>query len=192
MVCSVPESSDSCTITTNEEYFEPEGSGWDTLYVGSSSNIPNLHNLPPYHIYQDPNAPEHEKPGRSYMLELEVWGVNTTEQPNVRVVAPSLYSVGALGYAVTRRAAQILLYNLGGYRGLQSPVDLDMISMVQQGILKAYTVIPPLITPFWVGGAKDGDINEEKYTEERSENRVLGSENLKNSARLALADLIKT
>ncbi|KAJ5725208.1 uncharacterized protein N7483_006565 [Penicillium malachiteum] len=170
---------------------QPEGSGWDVLYVGSSSNIPNLYNLPPCYIYQDPNAPEFDKLGRSYKLELEVWGVNTSEQTNSRVVAPSWYPVGALGYAVTRSAAQTLLYNLGGYQGLQSPVDLAMISMIQRGILDAYTVIPPLITPFWVGGARDSDINEKKYTEERCEKRVLGSENLKNSARLALAGLIK-
>ena len=109
----------------------------------------------------------------------------------MRVVAPSWYPVGALGYAVTRSAAQTLLYNLGGYQGLQSPVDLAMIRLIQKGILDAYTIIPPLITPFWVGGVRDSDINEEKYTGERSEQRVLGSENLRNSARLALADLIK-
>ncbi|KAJ5614677.1 hypothetical protein N7528_008331 [Penicillium herquei] len=168
----------------------PYGSGWDILYVGSSSNIPNLNNLPPRYIYQDPNAPEYDQVGRQYRLELEIWGVNTSEQTNPRVVATSWYPVGALGYAVTRSGAQTLLYNLGGYNGLQSPVDLAMISLIQNGILDAYTVIPPLITPFWVGGARDSDINEEKYTEEGSE-RVLGSENLKNSARLALADLIK-
>lgn len=158
--------------------------------MGSSSNIPNLQNLPPYYLYQDPNAPEYEELGQSYRLELEVWGVNTSEQTNYRVIAPSWYPVGALGYAVTRSAAQTLLYNLGGYKGLQSPVDLAMISMIQKGILEAYTIIPPLITPFWVGGARDSDINEEKYMEERGE-RVLGSENLRKSARLTLADLIK-
>ena len=168
-----------------------EGTGWDILYVGSSSNIPNLDNLPPRYVYQDPNAPEYDQVGRTYKLELEVWGVNTSESTNsMRVVAPSWYPVGALGYAVTRSAAQTLLYNLGGYQGLQSPVDLAMIRLIQKGILDAYTVIPPLITPFWVGGARDSDINE-KYTGERSEQRVLGSENLRNSARLALSDLIK-
>ncbi|KAJ5711942.1 hypothetical protein N7488_006098 [Penicillium malachiteum] len=150
----------------------PYGSGWDILYVGSSSNIPNLNNLPPHYIYQDPNAPEYGQVGRQYRLELEIWGVNTSEHTNSRVVAPSWYPVGALGYAVTRSGAQTLLYNLGGYNGLQSPVDLAMISLIQKGILDAYTVIPPLITPFWVGGARDSDINEEKYTEKQSE-RVL-------------------
>ncbi|KAJ5928185.1 hypothetical protein N7466_007141 [Penicillium verhagenii] len=168
----------------------PYGSGWDILYVGSSSNIPNLDNLPPRYIYQDPNAPEYDHVGRSYRLEMELWGVNTSEQANSRVVAPSWYPVGALGYAVTKSAAQTLLYNLGGYQGLQSPVDLAMIGLIQKGVLDAYTVIPPLITPFWVGGARDSDINEEKDMEE-SEKRVLGSENLRNSARLALADLVK-
>ncbi|KAJ5704115.1 hypothetical protein N7493_011253 [Penicillium malachiteum] len=170
--------------------FQRKGSGWDILYVGSSSNIPNLNNLPPRYIYQDPEAPEYDKVGRQYRLELEIWGVNTSEQTNSRVVAPSWYPVGALGYAVTRSGAQTLLYNLGGYNGLQSPVDLAMISLIQNGILDAYTVIPPLITPFWVGGARDSDINEEKYMEEGTE-RALGSENLRNSARLALAELIK-
>ena len=47
-----------------------EGTGWDILYVGSSSNIPNLDNLPPRYVYQDPNAPEYDQVGRTYKLEL--------------------------------------------------------------------------------------------------------------------------
>ncbi|KAJ5910902.1 uncharacterized protein N7473_000205, partial [Penicillium subrubescens] len=154
------------------------GSGWDILYVGSSSNIPNLNDLPPYYLYHDPHVPDYHKLARSYRRELEVWGINATELTHVRLLAPSWYPVGALGYAITKRAAQILLYNLGGYRGLQLPVDLAMIGLIQKGIVNSYTIIPPLITPFRVGGAKDSDIDEKRYIRG---DLPPGSENLKSS-----------
>jgi hypothetical protein len=172
---------------TDKDMFRSEGSGWDILYVGSSSNIPNLNDLPPYYLYQDPHVPDYHKLARSYRRELEVWGINATEQTHVRLLAPSWYPVGALGYAITKRAAQILLYNLGGYRGLQLPVDLAMIGLIQKGIVNSYTIIPPLITPFRVGGAKDSDIDEKRYIRG---DLPPGSENLKSSVRSALANFI--
>lgn len=135
----------------------------------------------------------------------ELWNTfrsrNWPEKNNTKFnIATSILSVisGHQGDSIcsslkllTRRAAQTILYNLSGYQGLQSPVYPAMIGLIQRGTLDAYTVIPALITPFWVGGARDSDMNEEKYTEDQTEKRVLGSENLRKSARLALADLIK-
>jgi hypothetical protein len=41
-----------------------------------------------------------------------------------------------------------------------SPVDLAMNDQLKNGFLKGYTVIPPLVTPWKVGGIKDSDIDE--------------------------------
>lgn len=65
------------------------------------------------------------------------------------------------------------------------PVDLAMIGLIQKGVVESYTIIPPLITPFRVGEAKDSDIDEERYV--RNDLQP-GSENLKSSVRSALAE----
>ncbi len=111
----------------------------------------------------------------------------------MRVLAPSWYPVCTIGYAVTQRGARRLLYNVGGVKRIGSALDLAMNDQVQKGYLKAYTVIPPLITTWKIGGAQDSDIDniEEKEKELKDgETFELGSGNLWSSARETMNQIL--
>lgn len=108
-----------------------------------------------------------------------------TETSRHRLIAPSWYPVCTIGYAVTRKGAEKLLYNLGGYKGLGAPVDLGMISLIQKGILDSYTIIPPIVTRFRTGGPRDSDIDEVSP----NDSDPGGSENLRMSAREVMENI---
>lgn len=155
------------------------------MYVGSAWDIPN-DDRPPHLLYHDPNAPTREQTGGAYIQELEGWGAKVTNTSRHRLIAPSWYPVATMGYAVTKKGAQKLLYNLGGYEGLGSPVDLAMIDLIKRGIVDSYTIIPPIITRYRTGGARDSDIDDPKPGDAEVKP---GSENLNMSARKALEKL---
>lgn len=161
------------------------GLDWDVLYVGSCWDIPNGDNRPPHFLYHDPFAPSRNQTGGSYINELEGWGAKVTETSRHRLIAPSWYPVCTIGYAVTRKGAEKLLYNLGGYKGLGAPVDLGMISLIQKGILDSYTIIPPIVTRFRTGGPRDSDIDEVSP----NDSDPGGSENLQMSAREVMENI---
>ena len=159
------------------------GAGWDLLYIGSAWDIPNTNNRPPHLLYHDPFAPTRDNTGGAYVSELEGWGAIVNHTSRHRLISPSWYPVSTIGYAVSKRGAQKLLYNLGGYQGLTAPVDLAMIGLIQKGIVESYTIIPPMITRYKTGGSRDSDIDEAKPEDA---NGGTGSENLNSSARKAL------
>lgn len=165
--------------------FPTKGLDWDILYVGSAWDIPNEENRPPHLLYHDPFAPTRDQTGGSYVNELEGWGAKVTNTSRHRLVAPSWYPVSTIGYAVTKKGAQKLLYNLG-YKGFGSPIDLAMIDLIKKGVVDSYTIIPPIVTRFRTGGAKDSDIDEVKPEDAEAEP---GSENLNMSARKAMERL---
>ncbi|KAH8807897.1 hypothetical protein F5884DRAFT_881435 [Xylogone sp. PMI_703] len=161
----------------------PYGLDWDLLYIGSCWDLPNEDNRPKHQTYDDPFAPNSQEMSGSYRNELEGWGVKLAPNTRMRVLAPSWYSVCTIGYAVTRQGAQKLLYTVGNGEGLNSPIDLAMSDRIQKGYLRAYTVIPPLVTPWKTGTVSDSDIDDLR---ESTEELKTGSENLKNSAREAI------
>ena len=67
-----------------------------------------------------------------------------------------------------------------------APVDLAMTGLIRDGIIKGVTVIPPLIVDFMLD--EKSDINKEPVKEPIGPLHG-SSENLKNSARTALAVL---
>ncbi|KAJ5494918.1 hypothetical protein N7539_000034 [Penicillium diatomitis] len=162
---------------------DPYGDGWDLLYIGSAWDIPNTDHRPTHLLYRDPFAPTRENTASAYISELEGWGVNVTSTSRHRLISPSWYPVSTIGYAVSRRGAQKLLYNLGGYQGLTAPVDLAIIGLIQKGIVNSYTIIPPIVTRYKTGGTRDSDIDDKKPEDA---NGGTGSENLNMSARKAL------
>ncbi|KAF5860529.1 hypothetical protein ETB97_001429 [Aspergillus alliaceus] len=174
-------------MPTKSPKIAPYGPGWDVLYLGTCWDIPNIDTRPPSFAYHDPHAPSRTELAPSFTGELEGWGLKVTGNTRHRLVAPSWYPVCTLGYAVTNRGAQKLLYNLGGYRGIGSPVDLAIIDLIQNNVIKAYTIIPPLFTTYRTRTTKDSDIDEDTYTRESAENIPVGSENLRSSARKALS-----
>jgi hypothetical protein len=119
----------------------------------------------------------------SFRMELEGWGVDLANNTRIRVLAPSWYSVCTIGYALTNRGAQKLLYTIGNRETMGAPVDLAIIDKVQKGYLDALTVVPPLVTPWKTGTVSDSDIDN---LAERKGELPSGSENLQNSARKAL------
>ena len=69
---------------------------------------------------------------------------------------------------------------------MSAPVDLAMIGLIKDGILKGVTVIPPLIVDFMLD--VKSDINKDAVEEPIGPLQGT-SENLKSSARSALAAL---
>jgi hypothetical protein len=67
-----------------------------------------------------------------------------------------------------------------------SPLDLSMTDRIKKGRLKAFTIIPPLVTTWKTGGVKDSDIDDMNAKEAKlKEGQVLevGSKTLKKRAR---------
>ncbi|EFY94578.1 glycosyl transferase family 25-like protein [Metarhizium robertsii] len=161
----------------------PYGLDWDLLYIGTCWDIPNGENRPKHQVYNDRFSPNSAEMTSSFRKELEDWGVDLANNTRVRVLAPSWYSVCTIGYALTNRGAQKLLYTIGNRESMGAPIDLAMIDKVQKGYLDALTIIPPLVTPWKTGRVSDSDIDN---LAERKGELPSGSENLQNSARKAL------
>ncbi|KAH0592834.1 hypothetical protein MHUMG1_09479 [Metarhizium humberi] len=161
----------------------PYGLDWDLLYIGTCWDIPNGENRPKHQVYNDRFSPNSTEMTDSFRKELKDWGVDLANNTRVRVLAPSWYSVCTIGYALTNRGAQKLLYTIGNRESMGAPIDLAMIDKVQKGYLDALTVIPPLVTPWKTGRVSDSDIDN---LAERKGELPSGSENLQNSARKAL------
>jgi hypothetical protein len=157
------------------------------MFVGSCWDIPNGENRPRHQTYKDPYAPNREELSGAFIVEMEGWGEEVTNSTRQRIIAPSWYPVCLVGYAVTRKGAQKLIYN-SGLRGFSAPIDLLVIDLIQKGILKSYTVIPPLFSPINPKGPSDSDINEDNGEASDAQTPAKKSENLRKSGREALKE----
>jgi hypothetical protein len=155
------------------------------LYVGHCWDDRN--DSDPLHIhFIDPDAPAKDEMSWRYQGEIESYGYEVNNDVRQRLITNTGSPVCTIAYALTQQGAKKLLYNLGGYRGLGAPVDLAMASAVHDGLVKSLTVLPPLIVDFVL--AMKSDINDEPV--EEAVGPLQGtSENLRNSARKALAVL---
>lgn len=120
----------------------------------------------------------------AFRKELEFWEAESLNKTRVRVVAPSYAPICTVGYAVTLRGAQKLLYTIGNEGGVELPIDLAMGKRIRSGHLRSLTVVPPLITPWKTGTHADSDI---KNLADIGVEYARGSENLRHSGRAALA-----
>lgn len=50
-----------------------------------------------------------------------------------------------------------MLYQIGGWKPIGQPVDLELSFKSQGGQLSGYTLSPPVFTSWRVGGAQDSD-----------------------------------
>jgi hypothetical protein len=157
------------------------------MFVGTCWDIFNGDDPPRHQTYADRYAPNRGELAGSFIAEMENWGEEVTNSTRQRIIAPSWYPVCLVGYAVTRKGAQKLLYN-SSLRGFTAPVDLLVIDLIQKGILKSYTVIPPFISPTNPKGPSDSDINDDNG--ETSDVPISDkiSENLRRSGREALKE----
>lgn len=126
-----------------------------------------------------------------YLSQLEnVWHVPVKDSTALRILAPAWNPVCTIGYAVTQRGAQRLLYNVGT-QPIGDPVDVAMLMALQSGAVRGYSVIPPVLTTWKLGGdqgARDSDIDD--VQEQKNKGMYMeGSLNLRNSARVAMHEL---
>lgn len=132
---------------------------WDTLWFGAClSEVPDDVQKT-LTVYRDPYAPAEEnlRPyDRKYFKKLQI--EYPTSGPGMRVIHHAKRPTCTYGYAVSRKGAERLLYNVG-YRGLSAPVDLVIGYGVMAGRLTGMMVWPPVFTPWRVGGSKDSDIS---------------------------------
>jgi GR25 family glycosyltransferase involved in LPS biosynthesis len=171
----------SSSITSSGPYYHEH---WDTLWVGAClSEIPGdvRKSLT---VYKDPYAPT-AKDLKSYDREyMSMLGVDYPETgPGMRALHHAQSPTCTYGYAVSKKGAQRLLYNVG-YRGLDAPVDLIIGNAIRSGRLNGMIVWPPVFTRWSVGGSKDSDISA---THGKDKGNLHGrSQGLRRSARKAM------
>jgi hypothetical protein len=62
-----------------------------------------------------------------------------------------------MGYGLTRMGAMRMLYQIGGWKPFGYPVDNEIAWRTSAGVLSGYTLSPPVITSWRVGGSQDSD-----------------------------------
>lgn len=135
-------------------------------------------------VYRDPDR------GPTDICELPPWYcydevLNRTNTPSdSRAIIPSFESVGLGAIAVSYRGAQRLLYHLS-FKGLDDGVDWGIQKLLASGQLRGWTVVPPLIGNWKVGGPADSDLIE-IWDLQEARNTNGRSPNLSQSARQAL------
>ncbi|UZJ55632.1 hypothetical protein CBS101457_004952 [Exobasidium rhododendri] len=154
---------------------------WDLLYLGAclegawagptveKKPLPLVGNktvdydAPPYLVYEDETAPDGTNMGdsvkemfRNYGLQIDM--PDALSIPRRRVIQRSRGPICTDSYAVTRRGAARLLYQLT--RTLNAPIDLAMAWAAGDGRVESYTVFPPIMDQWRVAGNfKNSDIN---------------------------------
>ncbi|KAJ8098166.1 hypothetical protein POJ06DRAFT_258710 [Lipomyces tetrasporus] len=177
--------------TPYEKKAAPYGLDWDVLYVGQCSDANNDNRIDLVHLYNDPHAPSREDTWFHFIGQMESLGIRGSDFGKMRAITPSWNPVCTMGYAITRKGAERLILDIS-YRGITAPVDIDIIRKLQQGIIRGYTITPPLFSAWRVDGAKDSDNQglENNQTEVGAGNRNGYSTSLKTSARKQLVTML--
>lgn len=81
-----------------------------------------------------------------YYYNVEFWAeiLQWPETKYRRFLHKTIRSVCTTGYALSQRGASRLLFNLAS-QGYTDPVDLQIASLTESGLLDGYTVLPPLV-----------------------------------------------
>ena len=141
-----------------EPYGIVDGNSWDILTLGHCSyRIPSTESNPAaaekIRVWVDPHAPETDK-FSSYMPDAP--------SKRLRLLSPSKGSACNHGYAVTRKGAMSLLYNVGGPgHNLDQPKDLLIFEQLDKGVLKGFLSVPDIFTQWKVHDWRDTDIQIE-------------------------------
>ncbi|KAK9367932.1 hypothetical protein V1509DRAFT_624833 [Lipomyces kononenkoae] len=178
--------------TEHERKTAPYGLDWDVLYVGQCSDRSNENRLDLVHIYEDPNMPSRHETFDHFVGQLQSLGIHGRNLGKMRAIAPAWSPVCTMGYAITRQGAERLILDLS-YRGITAAIDIDIIRKLQQGIIRGYSITPPLFSAWRVDGAKDSDNQglENDQTKLGSGNRNGYSHSMKTSARKQMAKLLE-
>ena len=178
----------------------PYGDDWEVMHLGPSYALP-----PPdavlkdvFFKYQDERSPiplpacGGKKKWFCFESIIEAAKLKREE----RAVYPTYESLGLPALAVTYRGAQKILYDQS-WRGLQGSTDHSLKSMVLNGELAGFTVIPPIFSMWKIGNEQDSDLKKNSTGTQDivdpsdKRKRIDGSSpNLKWSARKAMDGLI--
>ncbi|KAK9491656.1 hypothetical protein V1508DRAFT_421210 [Lipomyces doorenjongii] len=177
--------------TEHEKKIAPYGLDWDVLYVGQCSDRSNEDRLDLVHIYEDPNVPSRHDTFDHFVGQLQSLGIHGRNLGKMRAIAPAWSPVCTMGYAITRKGAERLILDLS-YRGITAAIDIDIIRKLQQGIIRGYSITPPLFSAWRVDGAKDSDNQglEKDQSELGAGNRRGYSHSMKTSARKEMVKIL--
>ncbi|KAK9372542.1 uncharacterized protein V1513DRAFT_452020 [Lipomyces chichibuensis] len=177
--------------TEHEKKAAPYGLDWDVLYVGQCSDRANENRLDLVHIYEDPNVPSRQDTFDHFVGQLQSLGIHGRNLGKMRAIAPAWSPVCTMGYAITRKGAERLILDLS-YRGITAAIDIDIIRKLQQGIIRGYSITPPLFSAWRVDGAKDSDNQglENDQTELGAGNSRGYSHSMKTSARREMVKIL--
>lgn len=132
------------------------GCDWDELFVGQCGGKPNKDRLDLHQIVADPHTPGIEDHMPWVQKEMRnMWNLTDTE--GIRVIAPTFQPICLMGYGLSRMGAMRMLYQIGGWRPFGHPVDNEIAWRTGEGVLSGYTLQPPAIVSWRVGGAQDSD-----------------------------------
>ncbi|KAK9243185.1 hypothetical protein V1506DRAFT_545182 [Lipomyces tetrasporus] len=183
--------------TEREIEAAPYGLDWDVMYLGQCSDYASpRRDLA--QVFTDPDAPQRAITHEHFVGMLQSLGVYGKAIGKSRAISPSFGPVCTLAYAITRRGAQRLLLNFS-YLGLSRAVDVDMLTKLQTGAIRGYTITPPPFSQFQLNNEKDSDTKvqltpeelekqkKEKEKEEKDIGNLAGTSlNIRNSARHAM------
>ena len=165
---------------------------WDVFWIGACLHGLNKSMTTPEEFrdieaarFDDPLAPNStqlREYDRQYFRKNSPGGEYKAE--GERVIHQAYEPICTMAYAITRRGAERLLYNVG-YSELGSPVDIAMAMATSSRRLKGWVVWPPVVSAWRVGGNKDSDI--QKINQGSRSNDDGWSSYLRNSARRAMA-----
>ncbi|KAK9388143.1 hypothetical protein V1515DRAFT_597846 [Lipomyces mesembrius] len=177
--------------TEHEKKAAPYGLDWDVLYVGQCSDRSNENRQDLVHIYEDPNVPSRHDTFDHFVGQLQSLGIHGRNLGKMRAIAPAWSPVCTMGYAITRKGAERLILDLS-YRGITAAIDIDIIRKLQQGIIRGYSITPPLFSAWRVDGAKDSDNQglEKDQSELGAGNRHGYSHSMKTSARKKMVKIL--
>ncbi|KAF2260866.1 hypothetical protein CC78DRAFT_471928 [Lojkania enalia] len=169
----------------------PYGCDWDDLFLGQCGGGPNLDRLDLSQVVPDEHSPKISDIHKWWQTEFKtIW--NLTDSENVRVIAPVYDPICLMGYGLTRLGALRALYHIGGWRPFGNPVDNELAWRNAEGVMQGYTLSPPPIVAWRLGGAQDSDNNADIAAKPmESKGNVAGTSiGLKNSIRKSLEGLL--
>ncbi|KAK9385363.1 hypothetical protein V1515DRAFT_608417 [Lipomyces mesembrius] len=174
-----------------ERRIAPYGLDWDVLYLGSWRHGGNPDFKDVVQIWDDPDVPDRSRlnKGRySNQEALHNFGLTDEEIGKKRVLAPAYWTMHTTGYAITRRGAQRLLFQMSYVGDMHGDVDVEITRLFREGKLRGYSLTPPAFSQFKVGGTKDSDNIKLGKTTDGKGNLHGSNNNIKGSARQIMVD----
>ncbi|KAI5779230.1 hypothetical protein EDC01DRAFT_633925 [Geopyxis carbonaria] len=169
--------------TAQEETAAPYGLDWDLLWIGACFH--KVKDPENYILYDDPHAPRKDQTRyRDSEYFMKFFNVTYPVQGGKRIISHAGSPACTMGYAVTKKGAQKLLFHIG-HSGLYSPIDLTMGGLHRKGKLWGYEVHPQIVTEWHTGSVRDSDISDRGSVEGGP------GVNMRNSARKAMEKDLK-